>query len=452
MKGESMAVRDSSPRYAPGVCIPVVPEGYKKTDVGSIPEVWECVPIASLGDGKVPPVKAGPFGSSITKDQYVPAGYKVYGQEQVIRGDYLYGDYFISARKYRELESCAVRPGDILLSLVGTLGKLLEIPDEAPQGVINPRLLRLSLDRQRILPRFLKYLFESEGVQARLERQAQGGTMGVLNAGVLRRFSIALPPLNEQRAIATALSDVDALLEALDRLIAKKRDIKQATMQQLLTAQTRLPGFEGEWEVKQLGALGSFHKGSGVRRDEAQSGSLPCVRYGEIYTVHDDVIREFQSWISRDVAAAAVRIQRGDLLFAGSGETKDEIGKCVAVVTDEEAYAGGDIVILRAFNANPVFMGYALNQPAVNMQKSSFGQGDAVVHISATALSQIVIKLPPEAEQNAIAAVLSDIDAELELLRQRHVKTAALKQAMMQELLTGRTRLGERTREGALHG
>jgi len=106
-----------------------VQAGYKRTEVGVIPEEWEVCRLDSLGAGQIPPIKAGPFGSSLTKDTYVPTGYKVYGQEQVIRGDYLYGDYFITKKKYRELESCAVRPGDVLLSLVGTLGRLLAVPE-----------------------------------------------------------------------------------------------------------------------------------------------------------------------------------------------------------------------------------------------------------------------------------------------------------------------------------
>lgn len=222
--------------------------GYKRTEVGVIPEEWVAPHLDSLGSGAIPPIKAGPFGSSLTKDQYVSDGFKVYGQEQVIRDDHLFGDYFINAQKYRELESCSVRPGDVLLSLVGTAGKLLVVPDDASPGVINPRLLRLSFDQSKVLPKFFKYQFESELVQSRLSRQAQGGTMGVLNAGALRPFQVPLPPLAEQRAIATALSDVDALLTKLDQLITKKRNLKQATMQQLLTGQTRLPGFSGEWE------------------------------------------------------------------------------------------------------------------------------------------------------------------------------------------------------------
>ena len=134
---------------------------HKLTEAGVIPEDWEVCRLDSLGSGAVPPIKAGPFGSSLTKDTYVPNGYKVYGQEQVIRGDYLYGDYFISLSKFRELESCSVNPGDILLSLVGTAGKLLVVPDDAPAGVINPRLIRFSFDRKRVCPQFFKELFEA---------------------------------------------------------------------------------------------------------------------------------------------------------------------------------------------------------------------------------------------------------------------------------------------------
>jgi type I restriction enzyme S subunit len=212
-------------------------------------------------------------------------------------------------------------------------------------------------------------------------------------------------------------------------------------MQQLLTGRTRLPGFRGDWVVMQLEQLGSFLKGSGIKKDEAKGGTLPCVRYGELYTDHHDVIREFRSWIAPSVALQATRLRRGDLLFAGSGETKDEIGKCAAFVSDVEAYAGGDIVILRPNNVDSTFMGYFLNAPIVAAQKASRGQGDAVVHISASALASIRVSVPPVEEQTAIATVLSDMDAELAALEARRAKTQALKQAMMQALLTGRIRL-----------
>ena len=199
---------------------------------------------------------------------------------------------------------------------------------------------------------------------------------------------------------------------------------------------------KSDWEIKPLSALGSFSKGSGVRKDEALSGSLPCIRYGEIYTRHNDYIRKFHSFVSEEVAATSRKLRKGDLLFAGSGETKEEIGKCVAFVDKFEAYAGGDIVILSPQNVDSLFLGYYLNTAPVNKEKASKGQGDAVVHISATALGEIEIAIPKEPKkQAAIAAILSDMDSEIEALESRLAKTRSIKQGMMQELLTGKTRL-----------
>ena len=212
-------------------------------------------------------------------------------------------------------------------------------------------------------------------------------------------------------------------------------------MQELLTGKKRLPGFSGEWEVKRLGGLGVFLKGSGVRKDEAQSGDIPCIRYGEIYTQHDYVVTEFHSHISQHVASTAVRLEPGDILFAGSGETKEEIGKCVAFVDDIETYAGGDIVILRPDRAHSTFLGYYLNTGEIARQKASKGQGDAVVHISSAALADIEIKVPEPDEQTAIATILSDMDAEIAALEAKLAKDRQVKQGMMHNLLTGRIRL-----------
>ncbi|MEJ1364889.1 MAG: restriction endonuclease subunit S [Candidatus Sedimenticola sp. (ex Thyasira tokunagai)] len=173
-----------------------------------------------------------------------------------------------------------------------------------------------------------------------------------------------------------------------------------------------------------------------------QRGYIPCVRYGEIYTRHSDYIKRFNSYISKTVSLTATRLSKGDLLFAGSGETKEEIGKCVAFVDEVEAYAGGDIVILRPQWGDSLFLGYCLNSDYVVKQKSSKGQGDAVVHISANALKSVQVIMPSsEVEQQSIATVLFDMDKDIELLDRRLNKTQKLKQGMMQELLTGRTRL-----------
>lgn len=196
-----------------------------------------------------------------------------------------------------------------------------------------------------------------------------------------------------------------------------------------------------EWDVLPLASLGRFWKGQGIRKSEAVSGTIPCIRYGEIYTHHNDVIRQYHSFISPVVASNSRRLTKGDILFAGSGETKEEIGKAVAFVDDLEAYAGGDIVILTPGSACSEFLGYVLNSPVIAKQKASKGQGDAVVHISSTALGAVLTPIPPLPEQRAIAAVLGDVDALLGGLERLIDKKRDIKRAAMQQLLTGEARL-----------
>ena len=212
-------------------------------------------------------------------------------------------------------------------------------------------------------------------------------------------------------------------------------------MQQLLTGKTRLPGFSAEWQTTRLGKLGPFLKGRGIKREEVSSSGFPCIRYGELYTKYENYILNTEAHIPSSVAKMALPIKTGDLLFAGSGETPGEIGRCAAYLGDEPAYAGGDVVVLRPLGQSSLYLGYLMNQPAVAKQKARMSQGDAVVHVSARSLAQIEVDLPPVEEQIAIAAVLFDMDAEIAALECRLDKVRALKQGMMQQLLTGKIRL-----------
>lgn len=405
--------------------------GYKQTELGVIPEEWSTSALGEIGDSLI--------GLTYRPDQVRDHGTLVLRSSNIQEGTLCFDDNVCVDADIPE--RIMARPGDVLIcvrngsrDLIGKTALL----DERTDGMTFGAFMAVF---RSPAGQFVSYLFQSTILKRQINEHL-GATINQITNKSLNSFRVPLPPTeSERRAIAATLSDVDALLEGLTRLIAKKRDLKQAAMQQLLTGQTRLPSFEGEWEVRQLGDLGVFFKGLGVKKEESQSGDIPCVRYGEIYTHHHDCIRSFNSWISPDVARTATRLKFGDLLFAGSGETKAEIGKCVAFVQVCEAYAGGDIVILRPFDLDPMFMGYYCNLSIINAQKASKGQGDAVVHISAAALASIYMSIPKRKEQAAIAAVLSDIDAELVALEARREKTRALKQAMMQELLTGRTRL-----------
>jgi len=198
-----------------------------------------------------------------------------------------------------------------------------------------------------------------------------------------------------------------------------------------------------DWEILSFGDLGTFFKGKGIRKDEVEIDGIPCVRYGELYTIYNNKISEVKSFINSNVAKSSYKLNYGDVLFAGSGETKEEIGKS-AVLLRDDTYAGGDIVVLRPKKVDPLYLGYISNTEFVQKQKSLNGQGDAVVHIYSSGLSKVKIPLPPTLkEQKAIAKALSELDELIASLDKLIAKKKAIKQGAMQQLLTGKKRLKE---------
>lgn len=177
-----------------------------------VPETWTFCFFDDIAANKPNALKAGPFGSSLKKSCYVPSGYKVYGQEQVIRGDASYGDYFINEAKFQELLACEVSAGDLLVSLVGTIGKVLVIPDNFQRGIINPRLVKISL-HSNVSSLYIEKYLTSPLAKNILSQDSHGGTMEILNLGILKTLPIPLPPEKEQQEI---VQRVEALLKIAD--------------------------------------------------------------------------------------------------------------------------------------------------------------------------------------------------------------------------------------------
>ena len=257
----------------------------------------------------------------------------------------------------------------------------------------------------------------------------------------ISNYLLPVPPEPEQRAIAEALSDVDGLLNALEALIAKKRAIKQATMQQLLTGKTRLPGFSGEWETKQLGGIASFFKGSGLSKaDLSLDGKRRCIHYGELFTTYGECISEVLHGTDR--SGTFFPSLANDVLMPGSDVTPNGLAtaSCLSI---PDVILGGDILVIRVpvDILNGIFLAYAikLNRNQV-MQLVS---GTTVFHLYGRDMANFSFAMPSIQEQNAIVDIFSDMDAEITALEQRRDKTRAIKQGMMQQLLTGWVRLSE---------
>jgi type I restriction enzyme S subunit len=347
---------------------------------------------------------------------------------------------FISSEADQTLRRSRVQDGDILMTITGNVGRVIRLAGVGSAN-INQHIARIRIKDPRFDSGFVYHYLAQRTMREYFNSIVTGQAYPQIGLAQVRATLIPSVDIDQQRKIAAALDDADDVIATLERLIAKKQAIKQGMMQQLLTARTRLPGFTGEWIATTLGELGMFLKGRGVKRDDVRATGIPCIRYGELYTEFIDYTASTRSFVSRDVASTALPIRSGDLLFAGSGETRAEIGMCVAYVGDAPAVAGGDIVVLRGDTFNPVYLATLANSPMVTNQKARAGQGDAVVHISSRALAAVVVSLPPRPEQDAIAEVLVDADQEIEMLRGRLRKARAIKTGMMQQLLTGRTRL-----------
>jgi type I restriction enzyme, S subunit len=340
----------------------------------------------------------------------------VYEQRNAIYRDADLGLYFIDENKYKELKRFEVKEGDFIISCSGTIGKIFQVPKNAKAGVINQALLKIKTDSRVIHDQFFFYIFDWDKFQQKIIDNTQGGAMqNLVGMDIFRNIPIPLPSLSEQRAIATALSDVDALITSIDKLIAKKRDIKQATMQQLLTGKTRLPGFSGEWQIKKLGEILRVCHGKSQHGVAVNDGKYPILATGgEIGRTNDYIYDKPSVLIGRKGTIDSPQYM--DTPFW----TIDTL-----FYTHISDYT------------HPRFVFYRFN----TIDWLRYNEASGVPSLNASTIENIEVLCPPFLEQQAIAAILSDMDAEITALEQKRDKTRALKQGMMQELLTGKTRL-----------
>ena len=399
-----------------------IPSGYKLSPLGPIPEGWE---VKRLGE-----ICTFHNGRAYSQKELLSSG-----KYRVLR----VGNFFTNSSWYwsdMELEKDKyANNGDLLYAWSASFGPRFW---EGEKVIYHYHIWKIDSFKnisKEFLYSFLLY------DAAMLSSTLQGGTMVHVTKENMEKRYIPVPPLPEQQSIVSVLSIWDTAIEKQTALIEKLTLRKRGLMQQLLTGKKRLKGFEGKWKEVRLGKMGVFFKGGGVPKDKITNTGNKCLTYGDLYTKYDFVISDVKSYIDDNTANESVKIQYGDICFAGSGETKEDIGKCAAFIDNEYGYAGGDIIVFRANDCNPITLSYILNSSDVIRQKSNMGQGHSVVHIYPYQLEKLLIKLPSRAEQDAIATILMESDKEIEIQKQKLAAMQEQKKGLMQVLLTGKKRI-----------
>lgn len=420
--------------------------GHAPASIEAVPANWQQKTLIELASGRKELFDDGDW---IESEHITTMGIRLIQTGNIGIGVYVEKEAkkYIYEASFTSLRCKPLEQGDLLICrLADPAGRACVLPDIGESRVVTSVDVTIFRPPPEVADRvFLCNVFSTPNWFRAVSDRSGGTTHKRISRGALGRIAIALPPIEEQRAIAAALSDVDALLAGLDRLIAKKRDLKQAAMQQLLTGQVRLPGFQGEWAVKRLGEIGSTYGGlTGKSKADFGSGTAKYVTFMNVMsnTVIDHSMFEP---VRVSPSENQNRVERGDLLFNGSSETPEEVAFCALVNAD------GQNVFLNSFcfgfrpysdsEVDGLFLTYYIRSGEGREIMKSLAQGSTRYNLSKKALLEAAVRLPTMAEQSAIAGVLADIDAELKALQTRRDKTGALKQGMMQELLTGRTRL-----------
>ncbi len=439
-----------------------VRKGYKQTDVGVIPENWSTPKIESIIDE----ISMGPFGSDITVSNFVSSGVPVLNGANVA-AERLKDSFenFVTFEKAKSLKKAVARRGDIVVTHRGTIGQISYIPDDSmfDRYVVSQSQFRVRFNKNFVIPAWVVLYFHSEsGSKKLLEGKGHTGVPAIAApTTTFRNLSIPLPSLAEQEAIAEALSDADALIESLETLLAKKRQVKQGAMSELLSGKKRLPEFDKkqgykqtpfgvfpkDWEIVPLKEVSSMHGRigwQGLKQTEfTMNSDEPFlitgmnfkdgeIRWEEVYHISEE----------RYGIAKEIQLKIGDVLMTKDGT----IGKILFV--DHIPYPGkaslnSHLLVFRPINKRyvPKFMFYQLNYRTFHNHIELEKSGTTFFGITQEAVGKYNAFLPSIVEQTAIVEILSDMDAEIRAVEEKLSKARAVKAGMMSELLTGRVRL-----------
>jgi type I restriction enzyme, S subunit len=420
-----------------------IPTGYKQTEVGVIPEGWEVKNIGSVCQ------IFGRIGfRGYTKEDIVKnnEGAISISPSNVLHGKINYDNCtYISWFKYEESPEIKIFDGDILFVKTGsTVGKTTLVKDLPSKATINPQLIVLK--KIKIDSYFLSYVLKHSIFQNQINNILVGGAIPTLSQEQISRLKFQLPGENKERiSIGLFLSNTDELIEKLEKLIAKKKAIKQGAMQELLTGKRRLPGFSEEWDEKKLGTMGKTYGGlSGKVKSDFGHGNALYIPFMNIMSNPVIDIQDFEKVIVKS-SEQQNKAEQGDLFFNGSSETPEEVGLCSVITTQIQNLYLNSFCFGFRFNktekSDGLFYSYLFRSNVGRKLMYSLAQGATRYNLSKTKFLELGVPYPDPEEQSAIAKVLSNMDDEIDYLDKELAKYQQIKIGMMQQLLTGKIRI-----------
>ncbi|MDD9227513.1 restriction endonuclease subunit S [Aeromonas hydrophila] len=415
-----------------------IPAGYKQTEVGVIPEEWDVATIEELADIIDPQPDHRTPPESSNGEPYIGISDFINSREV----DWTASRKIISKAVDKQRKCFQLQKGDIVFGKIGTIGVPKFVPQVPFRFALSANVILLQ--PKNVEPIYLMGFFYSELFQKTLKSELHSTSQAAFGMNKMRVIKLPLPPKEEQTAIANVLSDSDALIDALEQLISKKQAIKSAAMQQLLTGRTRLPAFalhpDGtpkgykpselgdipeDWDVAQLGEIVKLNMGQSPSSSNYNNKGIgmPLIQGNADILNRKTIIRNYTSQITK-------KAKKGDLILS------------VRAPVGEVAKAEFDCCIGRGVCAVQYKNDY-LYQWLVSFETEwdKFSKGSTFDSINSEELRHIELIMPSDEEQTAIATILSDMDNELQTLTQKLEKARALKQGMMQQLLTGKIRL-----------
>lgn len=415
-----------------------IKHGYKQTDIGVFPEYWEILTVDQI----IKDISMGPFGSDIKVSNFVSEGVPVLNGYNV-SGHKLLDTYsnYVTSEKARSLKKAVAKKGDIVITHRGTIGQISFIPYDSSfeSYVISQSQFRITVNEKKVVPEyFVLYFHSNVGQSTILESKGHTGVPAIAQpTTTFRKFTLPIPPLKEQIQIIEKLNDTEKLIAALDKKIAKKQQLKQGAMQQLLTGKKRLPGFDGEWVEKHLGECFIKIIGGGTpSRSNADywNGNIPWATVKDFATFNPTATQEYITHIGLTNSSSHLIPK-----FTPITSTRMGLGKIVVyhvdVAINQDLKA---LFIKEEYDKNYVVHWFNFSSEIIE----ALGTGSTVKGIRLEQLKTIPIYLSNNKdEQTAIAQILTDMDNEITRLEKERDKYVQLKAGMMQVLLTGKIRL-----------